>query len=139
MSDESLSRNFSRHEFACRGINCCGHSAPISRELVVALQFLRDKVESPLHLNSGFRCLTHNREEGRPDTSQHALGMAADVRTPYSMTADAFYAMADSIPAFQGIGRYDWGLHVDVRNATHARWDERLRSLMPSGHPASTC
>lgn len=120
-----LSRNFTRDEFACRGINCCGRSAPVDRDLVVALQFLRDKVDAPLHINSGFRCITHNREAESRDTSQHPLGRAADVRVPNGMTVDEFYEAADSIPAFQGIGQYDWGLHLDVRNGVQTRWDRR--------------
>ena len=122
MSD-MLTKNLAREEFACKGINCCSHSAPVTRELVEALQILRNMVNAPLRLSSGFRCITHNREEGSRDTSQHVIGKAADVITPSGYTPDEFYAMAESL--FQGVGRYPWGLHVDVRNGISARWDKR--------------
>ena len=38
------------------------------------------------------------------------------------MTVEEFYVVADSIPEFRGIGRYPWGLHLDVRNAILSRW-----------------
>lgn len=117
-----LSKNFSRWEFACKGENCCGHSAPISRELVDALQQLRDLIGKPLRVNSGFRCLTHNRAVGSRDTSQHCLGLAADIATPEGMTPLEFSDMAARIEAFQNGGMfiYHWGLHLDIR-------DERAR------------
>ena len=37
-----LSKNFNRSEFACKGTNCCGHSAAVHPELIDALQALRD-------------------------------------------------------------------------------------------------
>lgn len=120
-----LSKNFARGEFECHGINCCSHSAPIDMDLVRALQILRYKVNKPIHINSGFRCITYNREIESRDTSQHVLGRAADVRLPTGWTVDDFYTLADSLPAFRGIGRYDWGLHLDVRNAIRTRWDKR--------------
>ena len=120
-----LSRNFWPYEFECHGTHCCGHSAPIARILIVPLQLLRDKIKVPLNINSGYRCIIHNREEGSSDTSQHVLGLAADVRVPQNMTVDEFYEIADTISAFHGIGRYTWGLHVDVRDGVCKRWDKR--------------
>ena len=122
MSRDPLSRNFDRHEFACHGEDCCGHSAPISRELIAALQLLRGRIDRPMHIESGYRCITHNRSIGSRDTSQHVLGLAADVHTPEGLTVDEFYAEANGIQELSGIGRYSWGLHLDVRNAIHSRW-----------------
>lgn len=125
MTRDALSRNFSREEFACRGINCCGHSAPVTTELIEALQTLRNIVDAPMVIASGFRCLTHNREIESRDTSQHTLGRAADVVTPRNLSVSEFYDIADGIPAFLGVGWYPWGLHLDVRNGIRTRWDNR--------------
>lgn len=43
------------------------------------LQPLRDAWGGPLFINSGFRCAELNKEIGGVSTSQHVLGMAADV------------------------------------------------------------
>ena len=51
-----LSKNFNRSEFACKGKNCCGHSAAVHPDLVDALQALRDRIGKPLSITSGFRC-----------------------------------------------------------------------------------
>lgn len=130
---ERLSENFTRWEFRCRGKDCCGGSAPVDRRLVKGLQMLRDKLPEQfrakgLTLNCAFRCLTHNREIGSEDTSEHPKGRAADVATPDGMTVDQLAAIAEDVPEFArgGIGKYDWGIHVDVRVETDpARWDKR--------------
>jgi hypothetical protein len=78
-----LTKDFSRHELACKGENCCGHSAPVDRVLVDSLQTLRDLVGKPLTINSGFRCNRHNaRVTDSASNSSHCIGLAADVDTP---------------------------------------------------------
>lgn len=122
-----LTLNFNRAEFACKGNgNCCGGSAPISMELATALQTLRDKAGLPLTINSGFRCVKHNAAVGGAKHSQHLYGTAADVALPQGFSPVQFAALADSLNKFDGLGIYDWGLHVDVRG-TKARWDYRSK------------
>ena len=121
-----LTKNFNRSEFACKGANCCGHSAPVSLELVEGLQFLRDMAKVPLLITSGFRCNKHNSTMKPPGAknSQHIYGTAADIATPKGWAAKELYDLAESLMLFDGIGIYDWGVHVDVRG-TKARWDHR--------------
>lgn len=140
-----LTRNFDRREFACKGSRCCGHSAPIHLELVIALQALRDKLSHdaghhiPIYVTSGFRCKTHDIDLaiGRGTSpvfaaardSQHSLGLAADITAP-AVGPDALAAAATTIPAFRdgGIGRYTGSrhdtVHVDIRTDGPARWTE---------------
>ena len=126
--NEQLTKDFCRSEFACRGLDCCSASAPINIGLVLALQELRDLVGGPLHINSGFRCLTHNRALGSQDDSQHCLGNAADVEVPDGYGVDEFATLAETIPDFKngGIGRYfvRFFVHLDVRADGPARWTE---------------
>jgi uncharacterized protein YcbK (DUF882 family) len=119
-----LSKNFSRSEFACKGTNCCGHSAPVHPELISVLQALRDQLNLPLSITSGFRCNRHNESVGGAARSFHTLGMAADVACPDGMTAEDLAQAAETIPAFQqgGIGIYPSWVHLDVRTTGKARW-----------------
>lgn len=51
------------------------------RALVEAvLDPARERLERPIAVNSGFRCVVHNRKVGGASTSQHMRGEAADLR-----------------------------------------------------------
>jgi len=119
-----LSKNFSRSEFACKGTTCCGHSAPVHPELISALQALRNQLNLPLSITSGFRCNRHNESVDGAARSFHTLGMAADVACPDGLTAEDLARAAETIPAFQqgGIGIYPSWVHLDVRTTGKARW-----------------
>jgi len=75
-----LTKNFSRKEFACP---CC-HLDIISTALVNRLQVIRDILDCPLIIHSGFRCESHHREiykklgKPPPMNSLHLSGQAAD-------------------------------------------------------------
>lgn len=122
-----LSKNFSRHEFACKGQRCCCGTAAVDSRLIDALQLFRDKMGVSLHVNSGFRCNTHNGNIGSSSTSQHPKGTAADISIPEGFTADQMEQIAETIGAFQhgGIGKYNSFVHLDVRKDGPARWDYR--------------
>ena len=72
-----LSRNFSRHEFACK---CGCGEAEVSPFLIEVLQRLRDILGVPITVTSGRRCTAHNAAVGGAKNSQHLLGLAADIR-----------------------------------------------------------
>lgn len=122
-----LTENFSREEFACKGLACCGHSAPVVPTLVRGLQELRNALQVPVRINSAFRCNVYNKEIGSSGTSQHCIGMAADIRVDGTIPELVFEA-AQLIDIFAegGIGIYDDFVHVDVRGK-YARWDERTK------------
>jgi len=117
-----LSKNFSRHEFACR---CCGR-AEINQRLVDALQELRDLACELVRISSGYRCPEHNQAIGGATRSQHLLGTAADIAVR-GLTPAAMFSLAEEVEAFRngGIGVYpDKGfIHVDVRDG-RARWGQ---------------
>ena len=74
----ALTKNFNRSEFQC---SCgCGQQS-VDMELAEKLQLLRDKVDRPLKITSGYRCITHNAAVGGSQNSKHRYGMAADWRT----------------------------------------------------------
>lgn len=115
-----ISRNFSRFEMAC---HCCG-KGEVMPELVDALQELRDAVNRPITIISGYRCPKHNREVGGVQDSFHTKGMAADIRVK-GMAVPQMAAEAEKIQVFRegGIGKYyDKNfVHVDIRSWC-ARW-----------------
>ncbi len=73
-----LTKNFSRHEFACK---CgCGKDN-IDLDFVETLQRIRDLTSYKMKINSGTRCRKHNatkRVGGKP-TSSHLKGVAVDI------------------------------------------------------------
>lgn len=122
-----LTKNFSRAEFACKGKGCCNKADNLlDTRLVEALQTLRDKLGAPLTINSGYRCAKHNKAVGGASSSQHLSGAAADVAAPESFTPHRLASVAESLNLFDGIGLYDWGMHVDTRGYK-ARWDYRTK------------
>lgn len=115
-----LSANFSKNEFAC---HCgCGFDA-VSRDLVNALQSLRDTLDEPIHVLSGCRCEHHNKKCGGARHSQHLLGKAADIYidglSPVKL--HEFIEENADVLGIKGIGLYKTFVHVDVRPEP-ARW-----------------
>lgn len=75
-------------------------------ELAEKLQLLRDKVDRPLKITSGYRCITHNAAVGGSQNSKHRYGMAADWRTENrSINPVALGILAQAV-GFGGIGIY---------------------------------
>jgi uncharacterized protein YcbK (DUF882 family) len=125
-----LSEHFDRWEFACKGIGCCGRSAPINDRLIEDLEELIKIVDlngggehHAMRINSGFRCLTHNRMIGSDDRSFHTLGMAADI-TVEGFCPERVAKMALGVYDFVdgGIGIYPGFVHLDIRKTGKARW-----------------
>lgn len=116
-----LSANFSDSEFMCP----CGCKMMfVEKRLINALQALRDLVNKPIKILSGFRCVKSNLEVGGAKTSEHMRGKAADIAIE-GMTVTQMYEAALQIEDFfnGGIGVYPHNkfIHVDVRNGK-ARW-----------------
>lgn len=114
-----LTQNFSRSEFECK----CGCGLCIADYALVALlQQLRDSWGRPLHIDSATRCEVHNADEGGGVTSQHLLGLAADIRID-TVSPDVVHdSLVDLAGDRWGIGRYATFTHIDVRRVP-ARWD----------------
>ena len=126
----NLTKNFSWSEFACKGNDCCEHSSPISLEHVEKLQALRDYLEAPLIITSGFRCNKHNTNVGGAPGSQHTFGLATDLTCPTLTAIELCQTILDffvvyPMYSFDGIGLYpDKGfVHLDSRDGK-AHWSE---------------
>lgn len=128
-----ITKNFTREEFACP---CCGRSA-IDELLVRRLQDLRDLLGTPIHINSGFRCVEHNRMVGGAEHSLHLAGMAADLSFFHVPLWVAYEAVKQVVPwgtpacGCGGLGLYPdrWFIHLDVAKVT--RWGKLRGKYVP--------
>jgi len=91
------------------------------------LQPLRDAWGQPLFINSGYRCLKLNAAVGGVPTSQHVMGMAADVgcSNPYELAKLAVKLKLD----FDQLILYPTFVHVsydkDGRNRGQILYNKR--------------
>lgn len=132
----ALTKNFARYEFQCP---CgCGQQS-VDTELAEKLQLIRDKVDRPLKITSGYRCITHNASKtvGGSPNSKHRYGMAADWRMENrSINPVALGILAQAV-GFGGIGIY-WHsrgafVHADTRGMK-ATW----LCTTPGKYPSTT-
>jgi len=122
MKSPMLTKNFTSSELACP---CCNQCVVTGR-LITALQSLRDSVQRPITVSSGYRCRILNEQVGGSSQSQHLQGTAADIHIK-GMSIRQMYDAALKIPEFAqgGIGVYpkELFIHVDVRQTKKpARW-----------------
>jgi uncharacterized protein YcbK (DUF882 family) len=128
------SAHFSDRELACPH---CGVNG-VHQELVDALEAFRAVVCKPVIVNSAYRCPEHNAAVGGAPSSQHILGLAADIQVT-GMTAAELEAVARTIPAIKGIGRStppQTYIHIDVRE-TPAEWTYDVNGKQAPYYPAA--
>ena len=71
-----ITRNFTTNEMACL---CCGKS-DMDDEFMRVLQSIRDEMQRPLKITSGFRCEKHNSKvSSTGKTGPHTFAKAADI------------------------------------------------------------
>lgn len=70
-----LSEHFSLQEFECP---CCKRVI-VNKKLVEKLEQLRERINAPLKITSGYRCPEHNRVIGGHPFSLHTQGRAVDI------------------------------------------------------------
>ena len=109
-------RHFSAAELSC---NHCGEYFHDEKTLD-ALQKVRETVARPVVVNSGHRCVTHNKAVGGAAASEH-LKIAIDIKARGHDRQALLKACQDA--GFQGIGFYKTFLHVDMGAAR--TWGDR--------------
>lgn len=103
-------KHFKPSEFACA---CCG-VAEMDPEVQKKIDFIRDRLGVPIHLNSAYRCSAHNREVGGKRDSKHLLGQAIDASTA-NMTAEKRRQFLElALTQFWGIGIAPTFFHLDM-------------------------
>lgn len=110
MNNIQISKNFKLKEFQC---DYGGSVVKLDSTLLEKLQLLRDKLNNPINITSGYRTPECNKNVGGSSNSYHMKGKAVDIYSPgYSPTQIA--KAADEV-GFTGIGTYSNFVHVDVR------------------------
>ena len=108
-----LSDHFTKEEFDCQ-CGCGNGDIIISDNLVFALECVRIHYGKPMRINSGIRCLTHNRKIGSRDTSSHIKGLAADISCNNMGTRLELMKHIIRDGEFTRVGLHKDFIHVDV-------------------------
>lgn len=113
---------FERKEFRCKCGKCGGYPVEPTWDLIDVLEKIREHFGSPVRINSGVRCVNHNKNVGGASRSQHLVGTAADIKVDGVSPAKVAEYAETLLPNTGGIGRYSTFTHVDVRK-TKSRWN----------------
>ena len=115
-----IAPHFNLSEFACP---CC-HRVMLHPRLLAKLLTLRDVLERPIYITSGYRCFEYNRKAGGVANSYHLIGLAVDIKVK-DINLIELLGYAEEID-FTGIGFYEKKnfLHLDVRPTKRIRWRE---------------
>ena len=78
---KQLTKNFNLSEFRCRdGSDVPDEFMDNVQLLAENLQVLRDHLEKPIRIISGYRSPSYNRKIGGAKKSQHMVAKAADIK-----------------------------------------------------------
>ena len=115
-----IAKHFNLSEFSCP---CC-NLVMLHPKLLAKLVELRNVLERPVYITSGYRCSEYNREVGGILSSYHCIGLAADIKVK-NINLITLLEICENID-FVGIGFYEKKnfLHLDVRPTKHTRWRE---------------
>ena len=108
-----LTDHFTKEEFDCQ-CGCGNGDIIISENLVFQLECVRTHYGKPMRINSGIRCLPHNRKIGSRDTSSHIKGLAADIGCTDMRTRLELVKRLLRDGEFTRIGLHKDFIHVDV-------------------------
>ena len=109
MSNEMVSLNFSRDEFACA---CCG-KADIDPDLVRRLQEVRGLLGLPMKVTSGVRCSFHNAGVGGSKNSSHLEGNSTAVDIACGNSSYRQKLLAAAFQVFDRVGIAKTFIHLD--------------------------
>lgn len=96
-------------------------------ELAQNLQKVRDLIDEPIYINSGYRSPEHNAKVGGVKGSYHTKGMASDIKVNGLTPEQLYTIIAQMIEQGSikqgGLGLYSNFVHYDIRG-TKARWEK---------------
>lgn len=120
---------FTRAECRCKcgGRYCNGYPAEMAEETMRLADEIRSRAGVPLNNNSALRCQQWNAIQRGVANSNHMTGHAIDLApiggnisvAKLQQIADA--VLAEKLPGRGGLGKYDWGVHID--NGKYSRWN----------------
>ena len=110
--NKNITKNFKVKEFSCKDGS---DKIIIDLHLVDKLQFIRDYINKPIKIISGYRTEKYNEQVGGAKESYHVKGRAVDIQV------DGFdiykLAIIAGMTGFSGIGIYEKQkfIHLDNR------------------------
>ena len=124
-----ITKNFSAIEFKCKdGSHVPDDLMDNVRLLCENLQVLRDELNRPIRVISGYRSPKYNRRIGGARRSQHMTAKAADIRvsgmSPQEVRTVILRLIKEGKMMSGGVGLYTTFTHYDVRGR-NARWRGR--------------
>ena len=106
------SEHFKREEFAC-GCGCGFGMTEMDELLIAILENIREKMGRPITINSGARCVYHNRAVGGVPNSAHTRGTAVDIAAYGGEDRWKIVKLAMSA-GVHGVGVAGSFIHLDV-------------------------
>lgn len=90
-----------------------------AQALAERLQIIRDVLRVPVYISSGYRCAALNKAVGGAYTSQHQLGLAADIYTDGHTAQELFDAILKMNISYdqliiERVGLKEWA-HISVQ------------------------
>ena len=121
-----LTENFSLWEFKCRdGTEVPDELKDNVQELAENLQVLREHIQKPITVISGYRSPEYNKKIGGAKRSQHMLAKAGDLivkgMTPDEVKEVIVHLIKEGKMKKGGVGLYTYFTHYDVRGFNR-RW-----------------
>jgi uncharacterized protein YcbK (DUF882 family) len=121
-----LTKNFTLKEFASKdGSDFPLEVIPNIQKLAAALQIIRDELNLPMSVGSGYRSKAHNNKVGGAKRSLHLTGMAADIKVKGKSPAEVVTVILKLIASGKipegGLKGYNTFTHYDIRGFK-ARW-----------------
>ena len=114
----SLGKHFKVKEFACKD------GSPvvfIDEYLWTILDILRNKIEKPVIITSGYRTPEWNKKAGGAKYSYHMRGMAADIKVHGMTPKEIASKLNEIVPDECGIIVYKNWVHFDVRTSKYRK------------------
>ncbi len=124
-----LEKNFSLHEFKCKDGTAVPEDLIDNVKLLAEnLQVLREYIQKPIIIISGYRTLEYNTKIDGAKRSLHLVAKAGDIVIPGLTSLEIRDTILKLIKEGKmkegGVGIYSTFVHYDVRG-WKARWDRR--------------
>lgn len=123
IKNKVMTEHFKEREFVCK----CGKCKSVPNYLKPRLRLLAQQLETirrlsgALIINSGVRCINHNKKVGGVKNSQHILGNAVDIRAK-NIDVLKLYAIIDMLREEKQIRigyiqlyKKEKFIHIDIR------------------------
>jgi len=120
-----MTKNFNIKEFTCKD------GTPVPEEyygnvnfLALQLQVIRDVINRPITITSGYRTSKYNAKVGGKKHSKHLIALASDIQTsmsPHDLHAIILNLQKEGLIHKGGLHCYKTFVHYDCRGV-NARW-----------------